>query len=164
VSVGGQAIKIAIGGNGIMTTEMMTAEQWAGIYARENGTGAGRFWIAMLAALVIGTVLGVLVVPQEIIPGVREAEAARNQRITELETQVSTLEASATHHDVLTDAIEENVAQTNAEFGTEMVIRRTASAIVYTVHSPESGSCVDFVVAQIEDSVRTASLVQSYSC
>jgi hypothetical protein len=150
-----------------MTSDMMTAEQWAKFYALEYGTGAKRFWLAMLVMLVIGVVVGLFVVPQGLVPGTRNLETdlmAANERITELEADLSTVEATAAQRQLFLEAIDEELANASATLDSELVLGRTTSAILYTVYAPELEQCSDFVVAEIDGNVRTGSITPPYPC
>jgi hypothetical protein len=144
----------------------MTAQQWANIYGSENATSSWRFWLAAMIVLVTGIALGVFAIPNGALPGTWNAQAERNalRRIDELEAELSDLKANTLQERMLRSTVEENLAQSNANADSDMVVKSMSPALIYTIYNPTTEQCVNLLSFDNGGEVNTVTLSPAHTC
>lgn len=147
-------------------TQKMTAQQWANLYGWESATGGARFWLVILALLLVGVALGVYAVPRGILPGTFDAHVGRRAHngVAELEAELSALRESTAIERMLKTGVEEGLAQANADGGAELVIHEMSPAYFYTVRDTTSELCVNLLTFENEGDVQTVTVADEHPC
>lgn len=137
-------------------TRKMTAQEWANVYGWEGATSSARFWLAMLALLLVGVALGVYAMPRGVLPGTSTGQAEQSA--------LKRLEESTAQERMLRTSVQEELAQANAEGAAELRIEEMSPAYFYTVRDSDSERCVNLLTFENEGQPQTVTLAPEHPC
>jgi len=131
-------------------------------YSYDIDAAVQRFWLGVIGGIAAGVLLGVYIIPTGSVPSVKLP--FNTQPYSEAEQAAMIEEEIISQHHALEAALTNAVEEANTRSSVVLEVRYATPALVYTMYSPDTGECGDFLLMPVGDSVHSQALSPPHPC